>query len=166
MYRTLCIACLVGFSVAAATLDFRHRRIPNTLTLSAALTGTGINLAWKGLPGLLFGLKGLALGIGILLVPFALRWIGGGDLKTLAALGSFGGPILAWTSFLVGSALAGMLAVLLLLLYKRRSRASHTGPTAVPDAPRARLRPTLPYGAFLSLGGCLVLALRFSSLVT
>ncbi len=166
MYRTLCIACLLGFSATAVILDFRRRRIPNLLTLSAAFAGIGINVAWKGVPGLLFSLKGLALGLGILLVPFALHWIGGGDLKTLAALGSFGGPVLAWTAFLVGSTLAGMLAVILLLFFKLRKQApaaaSGVGPPVGPAVPK----PTLPYGAMLSLGGCLILALQLTSLVT
>ncbi len=161
MYRILCIACLLAFSAVATTMDFRQRRIPNLLTLSAALCGIGINLAWKGLPGLLFSLKGLALGVGILLVPYALRWIGGGDLKTLAALGSFGGPVLAWTTFLAGSTLAGMLAVVLLLVYKLRKPQSAGAPAEAGCPPS---KPTLPYGALLSLGGCLILALRFSRL--
>ncbi len=160
MYRVLCIACLLAFAGAATTMDFWQRRIPNLLTLAAALCGIGINLAWKGVPGLLFSLKGLALGAGILLVPFALHWIGGGDLKTLAALGSFGGPVLAWTTFLAGSTLAGMLAVVLLLVCKLRKKDAVVDAGA-PTPPK----PTLPYGALLSLGGCLILALRFSSLV-
>ncbi len=166
MYRFVCVACLLGFSAAATTLDFWRRRIPNALTLGAALIGLGVNLAWKGIPGLLFSLKGLALGVGILLVPFALRWIGGGDLKTLAALGSFGGPVLAWTTFLAGSTLAGMLAVILLLLVKLRRKASCVETGALPETSSAMAKPTLPYGALLSLGGCLVLALRFPSLVS
>ncbi len=165
MYRTLCITSLLAFSAAAVVLDFRKRRIPNMLTLGAALAGIGINLAWKGVPGLLFSLKGLALGLGILLVPFALHWIGGGDLKTLAALGSFGGPVLAWTAFLIGSTLAGLLAVVLLLIFKLHGRARNeedaTTETCA-DAPK----PTLPYGAMLSLGGCAILALHLSSLVS
>ena len=166
MYRIVCIACLLGFSATAATWDFWRRRIPNALTLGAAFTGLSVNLAWKGLPGLIFSLKGLALGMGILLVPFALRWIGGGDLKTLAALGSFGGPVLAWATFLVGSALAGVLAVILLLLFKLRNKTSQPE-TGVPlDAQHITAKPTLPYGALLSLGGCVIVALRFSSLVS
>ncbi len=165
MYRILCIACLLGFSVAAAIMDFRHRRIPNALTLGAALTGLTINFAWKGAAGLLLGLKGLALGTAILLVPFALRWIGGGDLKTLAALGSFGGPILAWMTFLVGSSLAGVAAVVLLLFLRLRKRSSQEEALA-PGTPAAvRAKPTLPYGALLALGGCLVLGIRFSNFI-
>ncbi len=166
MYRIVCIACLLGFSAAAATWDFWRRRIPNALTLGAAFTGLGVNLAWKGIPGLIFSLKGLALGTGILLLPFALRWIGGGDLKTLAALGSFGGPVLAWATFLVGSALAGVLAVILLLFFKLRTEPSKADANPPQDTNRVISKPTLPYGALLSLGGCLLLALRFSSLVS
>ena len=37
-------------------------------------------------------LLGLGVGIGVLFIPFAFRWIGAGDVKLLGVMGAFVGP--------------------------------------------------------------------------
>lgn len=72
--------------------DLKSRRIPNYLTLGAALAGLAYNLAVHGWVGLLDGTLGLLLGFACLILPYLLGGMGAGDVKALAALGAWLGP--------------------------------------------------------------------------
>ena len=76
--------------------DVRTRRIPNVLTLSAAVAGLLYHLATSGLGGLQTAAAGWLLGLLLLLPYFALGGMGGGDVKLVAALGAWLGP---WETF-------------------------------------------------------------------
>lgn len=97
--------------------DVRTRRIPNYLTLGIAVTGLLYSLLSHGWMGLLSGVLGLALGFGFLLLPYLLGGMGAGDVKALAALGTWLGP---WgTVFLFCyMGIAGGLMALGVLLWK------------------------------------------------
>lgn len=89
-------AVLAVSSIAAVT-DARTGRIPNWLTLPAAVLGVGVHTVLGGRTGLLLSLGGLALSG---LIPWALHRstrgaaIGGGDVKLFAAIGALGGPVM------------------------------------------------------------------------
>jgi prepilin peptidase CpaA len=73
--------------------DARTRRIPNYLTLLAALSGLGFQFGAHGWPGLGQGLLGLCVGF-VLMIGFYLKGgMGAGDIKALAALGAWLGPL-------------------------------------------------------------------------
>lgn len=72
--------------------DLKTHRIPNYLTLGTALCGLAYQLAFHGWAGLTNGLLGLALGFGLLLLPYVMGGMGAGDVKALAALGAWLGP--------------------------------------------------------------------------
>jgi prepilin peptidase CpaA len=72
--------------------DMRRRRIPNWLTLSGAGAGILVSAATAGWTGAAQAVAGVLVAFGLLLVPFALRGLGAGDVKALLALGSFWGP--------------------------------------------------------------------------
>lgn len=72
--------------------DLKSRRIPNYLTLGAALAGLAYNLAVHGWAGLMDGTLGLLLGFACLILPYLLGGMGAGDVKALAALGAWLGP--------------------------------------------------------------------------
>lgn len=78
--------------VIAVAWDLRAWRIPNYVTFPAALAGIGFHVAVAGLAGLKTSVLGLALGLGLLFIPFMLGGMGGGDVKLLAALGAWLGP--------------------------------------------------------------------------
>jgi len=82
----------VGIASAACVTDLRTRRVPNVLTLGAAVAAMAFHAAGHGGSGLLFALFGWGLGLLVFLPLFALRGIGGGDVKLLAALGAWLGP--------------------------------------------------------------------------
>jgi len=97
--------------------DLRTYRIPNYLTLSTALAGLVFQAATHGWNGVGDGLLGLILGLFLLLPPYLMRGIGAGDVKALAALGTWLGPGLTLMLFFY-MALAGGLLALGLLIYK------------------------------------------------
>jgi prepilin peptidase CpaA len=78
--------------------DLKTHRIPNYLTLAAALSGLSYQLAFHGWSGLGAGCLGLVLGFAFLIVPYMLGGMGAGDVKALAALGTWLGP---WLTFLL-----------------------------------------------------------------
>ena len=119
--KPVILAGAVLLSVIAAWTDFRSRRIPNWLTVSALLVGITANSVVSGWSGLKASLLGAGLGL-LLLLPFVLlRSLGAGDWKLAGALGSFTGPtmlvgLLVWSVFV-----AGVMAVAL-IIYTGRVR--------------------------------------------
>ena len=82
----------VAIAIAGSVTDLRTRKIPNALTFGAAAGGFAFFLLTKGWAGLGWSAGGWLLG-GLLFLPmFALRGMGGGDVKLLAALGAWLGP--------------------------------------------------------------------------
>jgi len=86
----LATGLLVALAVGAGVMAFRTRRIPNWLTVGGALAG----LVLSGMAGdgaLLRSFWGMvgALAIGVTL--YALKTLGAGDAKLLAAIGAWAG---------------------------------------------------------------------------
>jgi prepilin peptidase CpaA len=83
----LVLACWMAWG------DVRTRRIPNYLTLGTALAGLGFQFGLHGWPGLGQGVLGLALGFALLIGFYLKGGMGAGDVKALAALGAWLGPV-------------------------------------------------------------------------
>jgi prepilin peptidase CpaA len=83
----------LAIAAVACVTDLRSRRIPNWLTLSGAAAAFGFYLAGHGLSGLGWSAGGWAVGLAVFLPFFLLRGIGGGDVKLVAALGAWVGPV-------------------------------------------------------------------------
>ena len=107
-----------AFLVAAFT-DITRYKIPNWLTGAIALAFPVVALL-AGLPPLVillhFGVGVFALGMGMVL--FALRWLGGGDAKLIAAAALWAGPGAVWV-FVLAAALAGGALTLGLLFFRK-----------------------------------------------
>jgi prepilin peptidase CpaA len=152
----------------AAFFDMEWRRIPNWLILF----GLSVALGFSGLRGtneFYQSLFGIGVGIGILFIPFAFRWIGAGDVKFLGVMGGFVGPYLLprvlWYSVLV----TGVMAILS-LIFRRLNidllrRASQDFKQAMlvfltfgraqaesANIPTARNRQGIPWGVGIGLG--------------
>ena len=108
----LAIIAVIGL---AAFFDMEWRRIPNWLILFGLSVALGLN-GLRGMKEFYQSLLGIGVGIGILFIPFAFRWIGAGDVKFLGVMGAFVGPHLLprvlWYSALV----AGLIAILSLMI--------------------------------------------------
>jgi prepilin peptidase CpaA len=103
---------LVGvYTLTAAVLDFRLHKIPNYLTVPAALAGLAFHTFASTGWGPLVSLSGFAVGFSLLIIPWLLGGSGMGDVKLLAALGAWLGPRLILIAFSVSIGAAAILAV-------------------------------------------------------
>jgi len=103
------VATIVFISMCVA-FDVRTLRIPNLVTGPAILLGLAANGWMSGWSGLAASAIGFAVAVGLLLLPFALGGIGGGDVKMMGAVGALLGPALTLQSLLVGLMAGGCFA--------------------------------------------------------
>lgn len=100
-------------AVGACFWDLQVRRIPNVLTLGAALAALAFHAIVAGVAGLGMSAAGWVVGLLLFLPLFALRGTGGGDVKLLAAFGAWVGPgLVVWVA--LWSAVAGGILALAL----------------------------------------------------
>jgi len=105
------IAALLVATLAVAW-DLRTRRIPNALTFGAAGAALAYAFFTGGPAAVLPALGGWLLGAAIFFPLFALGGMGAGDVKLLAALGAWLGPIEAVWLAIFASMAGGVLAVI------------------------------------------------------
>jgi len=108
-------ACLLMFLLAVAVTDMRKRRIPNLLTVPAAIAGLTLNVWAAGSTGAVQSVGGLFFGLGAFLPFYLARGFGAGDVKAMAAIGAFLGPtgaLLAAGGTLMAGAIGGLLVLL------------------------------------------------------
>lgn len=115
-------------------IDLYTRRVPNVLTLSAA--GLGLIAAATGFGNLTIGaaLAGFFVGLLLMLPGHLFGGTGGGDVKLMAALGTWLGPSLVLTAFLY-SAIAGGVLALIVAARRRRMTATLRGTGRLLAAP-------------------------------
>ncbi|MGE5610656.1 MAG: prepilin peptidase [Bacillota bacterium] len=114
-------APLLTLLLWVAVVDLRHRRIPNTLTLAIAVTGLMQSFTAAATVSPSQSFLGLLTGLALTLVLFALGAIGGGDVKLIAAAGTWTGPQFVFQIFLA-AAIVGMIIVLAQAAWQGRLR--------------------------------------------
>ncbi len=169
---------IVGSSLvvttAAAVTDFRCRRIPNALTLTAFLAGVLFRLATGGPAGLLDAGLGFAAGFGTLFVLWICGGGGAGDVKLMGALGVWLGFSLTLAA-LVLAVVAVCLLSLAAPLFSRQSTvvastarpgdvalgepSAETGAETSGQPKTSRQRVTVAFAIPLALATWVVLAL-------
>lgn len=122
---TIFVVALAGFTITAAIWDFRLRRIPNWLTLSAFGLGIVFRLSFEGWAGLGDGLAAFALGFGTLFLLWVTGGGGAGDVKLMGALGIWLGWTLTW-HVIIGS-------VLFVVIFSAFASSSKTNSVATKD---------------------------------
>lgn len=111
---------LLGLLVAtAAYTDWRWRRIPNWLTAGCLAAALVLQAPAFGGLGWAAAFGGLGAAAAITLPLFAIRGLGGGDVKLMAAAGAIAGPMNFVFIFLINSVLGGVAALALVLWRKR-----------------------------------------------
>ncbi|MCC6858158.1 MAG: prepilin peptidase [Bryobacterales bacterium] len=115
----LLLALLV---IPAGIFDIRERRVPNWLTLSGVLVGIGMNSFLYESAGFWLSLKGLGLALLVYFPLFAIRAMGAGDAKLMAAVGAMAGPWNWLGIFFLTALMGGVFAVLLLVTTGRTRR--------------------------------------------
>jgi len=118
------LVVLIGMLVLAAWIDIREHRVPNALVIA----GLCFAIPYQGLHpvdvignGWLFASAGCLVGFLSLFPLYMIGATGAGDVKLMAMVGAFVGPLGAFSSALLTFAAGGLLAVSV-LLWKRRLR--------------------------------------------
>lgn len=169
--QVLSVVFLIAFTLTAAVLDLRTRRLPNWLTVPTFLIALVFHGVTAGLAGLGAALAGFAVGFSILLVLWLIGGGGGGDVKLMGALGAWLGWKMTLAVFFL-SVLFSVAGSILMMTFlstrdglksvKRKywNRPRSTGQEPSDEEQRARLqkRRLLPYALPVALGTWLVLA--------
>lgn len=146
----------------AIALDLRWRKIPNWLTGCAVVAGLGLHTSRNQITGFLFSLEGAVLGLALFLVMYVSGWIGAGDVKLYAAVGSFLGPAQTCSAAIIVMLVGGLFALVVLALHQGwRSTGlwlwSHVQAMALmqsvqlPTSAQAR-EPQVPYAVAIGVG--------------
>lgn len=156
---------LIIMLCAVTVTDIRSRRIPNLFSLGGMCAGL---ISWgflDGWPGLLHSVLGILVG-GALFFPFyLLRGMGAGDVKLMAAVGAFLGPMHAFNAGLVVAIVGGVIAAIAAI---RSGRLGEALRDSIAILSRDKARKTLdnasrsesiPYGLAISSGVLLYLVL-------
>lgn len=133
VWQRWCLAVLVLLLVVAVDSDVRENRVPNVVVLLMLCCGVGLNVVgpangnnglFSDFPGALgagTSLLGAGVGLGLFLPLYMLRAMGAGDVKLMAAMGSFVGPLETLSLGLCILVSGGLLAVFR-MLWTRKSR--------------------------------------------
>jgi prepilin peptidase CpaA len=152
----------------SAFYDLRTRRIPNVLTFSAILTGTGLHTAINGFEGFMFSISGMFIGIGLLIIFYLMGGMGAGDVKLMGAVGSYLGPEGVFVAFLCTAIVGGIYSIAALAASHQLRGAFRsygfliksfiiTGQMLFPPPHNEVKKPVLCYGIAIAIGSLLSL---------
>ena len=151
-------------ALVGAVVDVRQGRIPNWLTYPAMAMGILLRWSFFGWRGLVSALSGCLLAGGVVFLFYAVRAMGAGDVKLVAAIGSLLGPHDAGIVLMATAISGGVLALVYAAARRRLSvtfrnfgsalwfhswRGLQTHPDLNLDNPSA-LR--MPYGLAIATG--------------
>lgn len=164
---------LVIFLAVVALIDVTTHRIPNGLTIPAAVAGLALHLWTGGAYGITWSGAGLLTGLALFFPFYLTKGFGAGDVKAMGAVGAFLGPkgvLLAASCTVV----AGAVGAILMLLARRehlalralvarwlwRGYAAYAVGQLCPVTARADdpTRRRFPYGLAIACGTALSLA--------
>jgi prepilin peptidase CpaA len=147
-FRYLLLGCLAIALLVAAVTDIRRRQIDNWL--NAAIAATAPLFWWaSGLalwPDVAWQLGVAAVTFAALAVLFAIRAMGGGDVKLLTALALWIQPVWFMRLLVVMALVGGVLTLVLGAWHVAR---------------RQRSKLAIPYGVAISAAGLWVLASQY-----
>jgi prepilin peptidase CpaA len=111
----------VGMVTLAAIFDLMSRRIPNALVAAGLVAALFLHVFLPAGGGWKVWMLGMLTGFGVFLPFYVLRGMAAGDVKLMAAVGSFVGPHLAFkialATFVIGGAWS-----LFVIVYKGKIR--------------------------------------------
>lgn len=105
--------------LSASYTDLKGHRIPNILAFGGAVAGLLLQTWFFGLGGVVSGLGGMVLGLVLYLPLYLLGGMGAGDVKLMAAVGTFLGHqtiLLAAGLSLIAGSLIGLGVVLMRII--------------------------------------------------
>ena len=108
----------IGVATAACVYDLRSRRIPNALTFGAAAAACAAALATGGSAALVSSMTGWLVGLLLFLPVYALGGMGAGDVKLLAAIGAWLGPLDVFYAALYTGIAGAALAIVIMYTHR------------------------------------------------
>jgi prepilin peptidase CpaA len=143
---TIVLLSLLG---AAVWTDQRSHRIPNVLVLAVLVSGLVLQGVAGGLSGIGIALAGVATGFGVFLIPYLMKGMAAGDVKLLAAIGAYLGPLPVLLAGGIATIAAASIAGSL-IAYQRYQGASMTV--------EQMLTHRFPFAAAIAIGvGCVLI---------
>lgn len=170
------IKILVLVLLVAAVIDLHTYKIPNLITLPAVVGALTYYTGVYGVSGLTFSLAGLGTGVSLLLIPYLMGGLGGGDVKLMGVVGAFLGAKSVFVAFLFSAIVGGIYAFNTLVLHHKSIGAFFKAQQAVlceflitrKIRPSAMLLcgdpPRLKYGLAIAFGTGLYIITCFSSI--
>ena len=164
--------CVMTLVVVAALWDMQTRRIPNWLVAAGLIVAMPVQwFTHGGFDAMTMWLGGMLTGGAIFLPGYAMRLLGAGDVKLMAAIGAFCG---AYGALEIGLAtcVIGGIGSLAIWLRRRQMRAGLSGVAALlmdcATPGNGALRSsgsvaersatgTMPYGVAIAIGSACVL---------
>lgn len=160
---------------AGAVNDLASRRIPNRLLLAGIVGALGLHLVSSApLAGLLAWLGGMAIGLIVFLPFYLIRGMAAGDVKMMAAVGAFTGPLEALHIAILAWCVGGVMALLIVAVRGRLVQVmSHLWAILRSAVLRLPLAPgfgpggeasagSMPYGVAIASGTMIILISRYS----
>ncbi len=165
---------LVALLLVACGYDLAQRRIPNRLLCCGLLCTLALHLAAGAVLALLHTvLAGMLTGLLMFLPLYMVRAMAAGDVKLMATVGAFCGPVLTFQIGLATYCCGGLLALAIVLWRgKTRVAAGNVGAllrplllrmTGVPLVTEPMPAPSvggMPYAVAIALGAFAMLGLR------
>jgi prepilin peptidase CpaA len=165
---------LIALLLVACGYDLAQRRIPNRLLACGLLCTLGLHLAAGAALALLHTvLAGFVTGLLMFLPLYIMRAMAAGDVKLMATVGAFCGPLMTFQIGLATYCCGGLLA-LAIVLWRGKTRAAAvnvgallrplllrlTGIPLVAEPMPAPSVGSMPYALAIALGSFLMLGLR------
>jgi prepilin peptidase CpaA len=155
---------VAAYICAAAVIDWRTHKIPNWLTVPTAVLGLAYHCVAPHGIGPLGSLAGFAIGFLLLLLPWILGGGGMGDVKMLAALGAWLGPVLILVTFGLGAVLGMLMAIGVMMSSVLTSGVASTqkqfvgaGGAAAMRGENRKAKRVLPFAVPMAMSTCLVI---------
>jgi prepilin peptidase CpaA len=152
---------LLSILATALATDLSYRRIPNGLSLGGAVVGLLTNATLLGPSGLIFSLLGWLLCLALFMPMYAGAGMAAGDVKLMAMVGAFLGPLNGFVAcactFVVGGALASIWIAWRNIQQRAvgNSELAVADTVALPALPRTALD-KVPYATAIALGTAVV----------
>jgi prepilin peptidase CpaA len=109
------IVVVVVATMVASVTDLRQLKVRNGLTLPLLASGPVYHLASGGMTELNSSLLGAAFGCGILLLPYLLGGLGGGDVKLMSGVGAWLGMPTTVYVFVFAGLIAAVYSMVILV---------------------------------------------------
>ncbi|MFO1021952.1 MAG: prepilin peptidase [Planctomycetales bacterium] len=111
--------------IVAAYIDGKELRVPNWLTYSMVFSGLIFNALTGGWSGLGWALVGMVVGLATLMPLYSVGGMGAGDVKLMAGIGAWLGPLVTFYAFLATAVVGGLMAVV--MVQRRQAFFKHFG---------------------------------------